>query len=301
MLLQESQIGDIADDPFVVIPPFVNEATKSLIEDLYGGLFDGFGISKKEKRATNNFIRELDGFGSATYGEITADSVSQLIDLLNIRAQDVFFDLGCGVGKAVIQVALETHCKLSVGVELSKSRYGASIQAKSKLIRVMNRMPRSTKRLLTLECGFNDNSDHSTKITSNFTGIPEILIPSDRTTVITGALVRRQRHLEEVFHEFNPNSVEFRHEDIFDTDVSNATAIYWSNVCFPVGLFDDLLSKLKDLKVGTRLLTLRKLCYRHNIQCAMKQKPCCHFKLLTAAYINCSWTQRCTAFLYEKL
>ncbi|RHZ40458.1 hypothetical protein DYB31_007097, partial [Aphanomyces astaci] len=58
-----------------------------------------------------------------TYGEIQEQDFSTtIIPLLQLRESDVFYDLGCGTGKPVLQVALETTCRVSKGMELFANR-----------------------------------------------------------------------------------------------------------------------------------------------------------------------------------
>lgn len=61
--------------------------------------------------------------GHPQYGEIPFDSAAHILDDINLSRQDVFYDLGSGVGKLVLQVYLTTSAKRSVGVELSKTRF----------------------------------------------------------------------------------------------------------------------------------------------------------------------------------
>ena len=54
-----------------------------------------------------------------TYGEVTPESVSDtILPLLELGPEDVFYDVGCGTGKIVIQAALETSCRAAKGIEL---------------------------------------------------------------------------------------------------------------------------------------------------------------------------------------
>lgn len=65
----------------------------------------------------SDFVRLL------TYGEVSCSSISQtIIPFLDLRDDDVFYDLGCGTGKIVVQVAIETACLVSKGIELMKNR-----------------------------------------------------------------------------------------------------------------------------------------------------------------------------------
>lgn len=51
------------------------------------------------------------------YGETSFDLICQMIDLINITEDDVFIDLGSGVGQIVLQMAATTLCKICWGVE----------------------------------------------------------------------------------------------------------------------------------------------------------------------------------------
>ncbi|KAF0694484.1 Aste57867_14652 [Aphanomyces stellatus] len=75
-------------------------------------------LSDYIRRTTTDEMRKL-----LTYGEIDVESFSvKLIPLLQLTKYDVFYDLGCGGGKAVLQVALETPCCVSKGMELLPGR-----------------------------------------------------------------------------------------------------------------------------------------------------------------------------------
>ncbi|EGZ16191.1 hypothetical protein PHYSODRAFT_508314 [Phytophthora sojae] len=58
-----------------------------------------------------------------TYGEVSVESVaSTILPFLNLEEDDVFFDLGCGTGKILVQAALQTPCKRAIGIELMQNR-----------------------------------------------------------------------------------------------------------------------------------------------------------------------------------
>jgi len=67
--------------------------------------------------------------GSPLYGEITPASVDRLLSHLGVGEDDVLYDLGSGVGKMVIQAAMTVPLRACVGVELSKMRHEAAVQA----------------------------------------------------------------------------------------------------------------------------------------------------------------------------
>lgn len=97
-------------------PSLIDQLGCSL-HHLYGG--DRAGFDEEDK------AREL------TYGEVTALGVQQFIDAVPVGLgnDDVFFDLGSGVGKSVLQVYLTTEVKRASGVELAQSRHQHGINA----------------------------------------------------------------------------------------------------------------------------------------------------------------------------
>jgi SAM-dependent methyltransferase len=74
---------------------------------------------------------------SLTYGEILPNSIEELLIHLNLNINDVFYDLGCGLGKMVAQVYLCSPAKKVIGVELTSSRF---LQAK-KMLTKLQRVP----------------------------------------------------------------------------------------------------------------------------------------------------------------
>ncbi len=78
---------------------------------------DGFEIAKSQERR----IERVES--SPTYGEIMPTALDQLIDALEMEEDDVFFDLGSGMGKVVLQVAMTARLKQCVGIELVDSRH----------------------------------------------------------------------------------------------------------------------------------------------------------------------------------
>ena len=72
-------------------------------------------------RAEEDRVRDSDG--SSTYGEIMPTGLDSLIDALDLEEDDVFYDLGSGMGKVILQLAMTTRIKRCVGVELVDSRH----------------------------------------------------------------------------------------------------------------------------------------------------------------------------------
>lgn len=61
--------------------------------------------------------------GCSTYGEIMPTALDQLIDALELEPDDVFYDLGSGIGKVVLQVAMTCKLAQCVGIELVDNRH----------------------------------------------------------------------------------------------------------------------------------------------------------------------------------
>lgn len=98
------------------------EEAREKLDKIYEGI-SGFGISDKEVK----FIKKAGG--AATYGEIKFESAQKLLEYLKPTRDDVFYDLGSGVGKFVLQAYLTTDIKKSVGIELSGTRYELAVKA----------------------------------------------------------------------------------------------------------------------------------------------------------------------------
>lgn len=100
--------------------------TKHYIDGLYTGI-SGFTISKEE-------VSFINSTGSdSTYGEIVYESVEALLKEFNLGKEDVFYDLGCGVGKMVVQVYLNSPVKKSIGLELGHTRVTDAIGVREKI------------------------------------------------------------------------------------------------------------------------------------------------------------------------
>lgn len=193
--------------------------TKKLLSELYEERA-GYGIDSKEEE-----IIRSNG-SSPVYGEMTSEGIDILNQELNLGAQDVFYDLGCGVGKIVVQLYLDTPLKKCVGVELSPTRIRHAEQVKSKL---------GEKKLLS---------------------------------------EKRQ--------------LEFRKENMLETGVDDATAIYVSSTCFSEAFMKNVVDKLAQLKPGLKLVTLSRL-PENNV-----------FELVKEMIIPMSWSNTTTVYIHAK-
>lgn len=85
---------------------------------------------------------------SLVYGELTWPGVERLAKALELGEDDVFYDLGSGVGKLVLQIAM-MPVKKSIGVELTKTRYESSVAALAQI---------KKQGLLDAKCQFRNES-----------------------------------------------------------------------------------------------------------------------------------------------
>lgn len=98
---------------------------------LYAGV-DGSCISQADAQA----IRDTGG--DPVYGEITFASAQQLFtELVPLGPDDIFYDLGSGIGKLVLWVYVATATKRCVGIELSDKRYTTAQTMKGKVLATM--------------------------------------------------------------------------------------------------------------------------------------------------------------------
>ncbi|HBR70611.1 TPA: hypothetical protein DIC20_03155 [Candidatus Dependentiae bacterium] len=112
--------------PFFLLFSLQAISNEALIENLYKEN-SGFIIPLEEDQLIRN------AGGEPTYGEITYDGVHEILKRFKLNKKDCFYDLGCGIGKMVVQVYLTTPVKKSVGIELSKSRLETAHKAKKQL------------------------------------------------------------------------------------------------------------------------------------------------------------------------
>ncbi len=89
---------------------------------LYRGI-DGFEISRQDERQVAR------SRGSSIYGELQPTATLRLLERLDLGPDDVFYDLGAGVGKVVLLAALTTSVGRAVGIELARGRFEAAERA----------------------------------------------------------------------------------------------------------------------------------------------------------------------------
>lgn len=76
--------------------------------------------------------------GSAMYGEVTYYSFCKIIEQLQLCEEDVFVDLGSGLGMAVFQSFCATSIKRAIGIECDAHRHQ---QGKKRLMQLQKDLP----------------------------------------------------------------------------------------------------------------------------------------------------------------
>ncbi len=92
-------------------------------------------ISQCPKSALVENAKASDLKRMLTYGEVLPDAFTEtILPFLALETSDVFYDLGCGTGKIVVQVALETHIRNANGIELMQNRVLEGERALKRLV-----------------------------------------------------------------------------------------------------------------------------------------------------------------------
>ncbi|MGY8749450.1 MAG: hypothetical protein ACKVHR_15500 [Pirellulales bacterium] len=94
---------------------------------------------RSQLKVVNRLFRDVDGYNiaetddgrvasqrAAVYGELTPRGVQRLLSYLQLTEDDVFYDLGSGVGKVVLQVGMAVPVRKCVGIEMVQSRCRAA-------------------------------------------------------------------------------------------------------------------------------------------------------------------------------
>ena len=102
----------------------IDSTVEKYIKKIYSGK-SGFGLKEDDVKKSQNVF--------TTYGEMLPESLTKLVNYLNMNDNDVVYDLGSGIGKVINQVFLQRPVKKAVGVEIVKSRNEKAIDIKNKL------------------------------------------------------------------------------------------------------------------------------------------------------------------------
>ena len=94
-----------------------DRACQDYINNLYkdvSGYID-YELNEKERAQKQKIF--------LTYGEILYPGINTVITNLSVNNNDVFYDLGSGIGKIALQIFLKTSIKKAYGIEASDARH----------------------------------------------------------------------------------------------------------------------------------------------------------------------------------
>lgn len=155
-----------------------------------------------------------------TYGEIEFPSFLQILRTAQATDGQIFVDLGCGAGKAVVAAALsEVQFLRITGIELLPALTSCARKAVAGLREMI------------------DKIGDSKSVTSHF------------EARIAGAFGSScNLHLP---------LIDIKEGDILEIDWSDADLVYISSICFPENVLQRIFERATSLKVGSTLITLK--------------------------------------------
>ena len=81
-------------------------------------------------------LNQYEPFSPQVYGETSFDLIMEMIKRVPLTENDIFIDLGSGVGNVVLQVAALTNCKFAFGIEKAEwpAKYAKSMEDEFRLV-----------------------------------------------------------------------------------------------------------------------------------------------------------------------
>lgn len=107
------------------LPAFTDHERNSLCEHYLHILYHNI----QGHRASNEKLNDI----GETYGEILYPSMDKILSTLPLTEHDVFFDLGSGLGKIVVQVFLRSLVKETYGIEYLPELHQQAVLVSQKL------------------------------------------------------------------------------------------------------------------------------------------------------------------------
>lgn len=92
------------------------DSAQKILDQLYADV-DGFQLSMAERKQRDLSTQAL------VYGEIDVQSFADILKTVQPKIGEVFYDLGCGVGKPVFAAHLLHNFEHCIGIELLDSLY----------------------------------------------------------------------------------------------------------------------------------------------------------------------------------
>lgn len=203
--------------PYISLLPHNHQNIIHLLQHKYSH------ISPKHLSYLDRISNSLTGHSEFIYGEVEFIHLAALLQTCLLKDGEVFWDLGSGVGKCIVEVGLMYPRVTVWGVEKLKSLYRVSKEI-----------------------------------------------------------------IENLERERNMSNVHVVEGDLRDVDWTNGDVVFISDLTFPVDLMSFIERKIKLMKVGARVVTLRSL------------MPWDYIKEVKCLRVKMSWG-RSEVFIYEKI
>jgi uncharacterized UPF0160 family protein len=130
------------------IESYNNVSSEEYIDELYKNAISPYVVSTDERKQVEDLGKSISG---ATYGYIKYDSLKDILNYLKVDESDVFYDLGSGSGRVVVQTALDSKAKKCIGIELSKTRHDTSIDTTKDVKKLTNKIQFRNENILTAD------------------------------------------------------------------------------------------------------------------------------------------------------
>lgn len=121
-------------------------------------------------------VRQAAGRTEFNVGELATDGVTDLVDRCQLRQQDVFLDVGSGVGNVITQVVLQTAVARAIGIEIRTDVASLGSLAILEATTQYPRLSRASNRqgdVLQLAMDWSDVLDTTVLYANNFVFTPE--------------------------------------------------------------------------------------------------------------------------------
>lgn len=104
-------------------------------------------------------LNQYEPFSPQVYGETSYDLINEMLKQVKLGENDIFIDLGSGVGNVVLQVAAMCNCKLSFGIEKADwpCKYAVDMEKEFKLL--MNWFGKCYSNFVLYKGDFLDDKD----------------------------------------------------------------------------------------------------------------------------------------------
>mgnify|MGYP006427492525 CR=1 FL=1 len=161
---------------------------------------------------------------SSGYGEIKFDAIFEIIKNINFEEDDVFLDLGCGIGRFCLEIFLTTKIKKVIGVELERNRFNIAQETKNKLQKYLSKKNKSTRELLF----YNENINNFDINQANVIYLCSLCFPQKLIQIITNKLEEHPRLKAVIsFNKLNTPSLKLKNKITIPTTWSNNETIYF--------------------------------------------------------------------------